>query len=122
MKHIVCAAIVLASTLSLGGCGTLNAWTSATLTQGESDAGGAAQNVARINADAVRVWKLESCGLTLGGLAAAADPVATKAAIQTCPPPNVIVVSGTDGSSVQIMTPVAQPIAAPAATPLKASP
>lgn len=111
---------------ALSGCQGINAWIAGVESAGAADAAGAANNIHTADVLAVQGWKREACALTLGGLSGAGDPVATKAAIQSCPPSNVLVVSGTDGMSVQLpaaTVPAPNPLAVPpAAAPRTAVP
>ena len=110
-------AISMIALLSLGGCGTINAWTSAKTTVLEQDAAGAIKNKEKIDDDYLKSLQVGACDVTWG--AVSRSTAAMQFVNEGCPIQNVAKVTVSNGT-VQLAMPNTVPLnhqAAPVMAP-----
>jgi hypothetical protein len=120
-RHAAGALALAFSALAVSGCDAVNTYTAGAIHYGETNAAGTFSNIQRANVDAVELWKNSACGLTVGGLAAAGDTVAVKAALMACPVPSVGTVTlNTENGTITVSVGATQP--ATPSTPVSPGP
>lgn len=88
-RHTIGLVIILAAMLS--GCGTINAYTGAALTDAAANYQGAKTNAQTSNDMKLTAWADAACAIPLGALSRAGSPVIIRAALTACPVPGVAV-------------------------------
>lgn len=87
---LVMSCLSLVACLAMSGCGTINAYTSATLNAQQADYAGAKKNAQAISDAAFKAWTDSACTLPLGALQRndTGNPNAPAAAMAACPAAN----------------------------------
>ena len=75
----------------LTGCGTINAYTGAALTDAAANYHGAKTNAQTANDMKLTAWADAACAIPLGALSRAGSQVIIRAALTACPVPGVAV-------------------------------
>ena len=100
--------LALGTTLSMSGCGTLNAWNSAMLTKGAGDYTSAKVNIQKADDMKLQGWIDAACAMNVGALQRAASTSgngnAITAVFTACPVPGVGVTSNMPNGSLTVQT------------------
>lgn len=121
MKRMLLAAGLVAS-ISLCGCGSMNAYTGAVINAGEASYAGAKQNLKAVDDAKFIGWTDIACTLPIGALQrnATGNPDAVKAVLTACPIPNMAMVSTSNGAiSVMTLPTLSAPTPTPGVTAAK---
>jgi len=112
-RPVLLLLIAFVSLVAIGGCGTLNAYTSAALNAQQADYAGAKKNAQATSDAAFKAWTDAACALPLGALQRndTGNPGAPSAAMAACPAANAGV-SVVGGALLQQQTPATAPVTA----------